>query len=477
VRAADLAPGLGPLLGPHLARQRWYGAKHRPGAAVEVLSVEEVRPPWPAIVRVVVGTDDESDDAGDLLTGEHAAGDHVARGHAAGEHQGERGRRASGLVERYQLVLGIVLLDQPHPTNVDDSALVGVLSTPQGPAMAFDALTEPGLAVELLHHIAADEDASAVRPITAEQSNSSLVYDERLILKLYRRLSGANPEVEVTLALAANGFAHVAAPVAVWRAGADDLAVVQRFLVGGVDGWALARTSVRGLLDEGVAPADAGGDMGPEAERLGAVTAEMHRAMADAFGTEPGDAGAWADGIIVRAASVDHVDIDTDEIGRALRPLRALDDAGAAVRVHGDYHLGQVMRTDDGWFVLDFEGEPARPVDERRRRSSPLRDVAGMLRSFGYAAAVGAREHGGGDGAAELAVAWEHRNRDSFVGAYLARLEGSPLVPGDASSVRVLLDAFELDKAVYEVAYEQAHRPDWVGVPLGALRRLLDNHG
>jgi trehalose synthase-fused probable maltokinase len=217
--------------------------------------------------------------------------------------------------------------------------------------------------------------------------------------------------------------------------------------------------------------------------------------MAETFGAEPGDLQAWADAVAVRVASVHHPDVDREAIEAILARMRSLPSAGSSIRIHGDYHLGQVMRTDDGWYVLDFEGEPTRPVAERRQPSSPLRDVAGMLRSMDYAAAVGVREHGASGPttgeldlaslasmgtaeavpaptAEELAGAWEQRNREAFLTAYLARLEGSPLLPADLASTRALLALFELDKAIYEVAYEQAHRPEWVQIPLAAVRRL-----
>jgi maltokinase len=133
-------------------------------------------------------------------------------------------------------------------------------------------------------------------------------------------------------------------------------------------------------------------------------------------------------------------------------------DAGAAIRTHGDYHLGQVLRHESRWYVLDFEGEPARPIAERVALSSPLRDVAGMLRSFAYAVAVGGH-----------APEWERSARDAFLGGYRATPGVDELLPADAGPV---MDAFELDKAIYEVGYERAHRPDWAEIPLTAVRRL-----
>jgi maltose alpha-D-glucosyltransferase/alpha-amylase len=153
--------------------------------------------------------------------------------------------------------------------------------------------------------------------------------------------------------------------------------------------------------------------------------------------------------------------------------LRRLSDGGLATRVHGDYHLGQVLRTDDGWKIIDFEGEPAREVEERRRPSSPLRDVAGMLRSFDYAAAAALRQRMQPQDPlwkhlSAAGEAWAGANRDAFWAAYLERLEGSGLLPGDGGSL-VVRRAFEVSKAVYEVGYELGHRPDWVEIPLRFL--------
>src|SRR5439155_12290607 len=149
--------------------------------------------------------------------------------------------------------------------------------------------------------------------------------------------------------------------------------------------------------------------------------------------------------------------------------LRWVEDPGPTIRVHGDYHLGQVMRTDNGWYVLDFEGEPARPLEERRRPSSPLKDVAGILRSLHYASETAVRNYDQPDQAERLgmlAAAWEGRNRRAFLDGYCETAQPAGLLPGDDASVATVLGAFELDKAVYELAYEQSHRPDWVGIPL-----------
>jgi maltokinase len=466
VNLAEVSRELDALLPSHLLRQRWYGAKDRTGVEVRVADIEELQAPWPALLRVVAEVRSTA----------------VADGDAP--------------VERYQLLLGLRPAASVEGVVPADAAAVGVFQTSDGAVSCFDGLSDPELGLALLHHVAPAQEATSVRPINAEQSNTSLVYDERLILKVFRRLSGSNPEIEVTLGLAQQGFPNIAEPVAVWRTSGDDLAVLQRFLAGGMEGWALALTSIRDVLDQGVDPSEAGGDLAPEAQRLGVMTAELHVALAEAFGAEPADAARWADASAARVPAVLPAELDRATVMAAIERVRSVREAGMSIRIHGDYHLGQVLRIDDGWYVLDFEGEPSRPVEERRQPSSPLRDVAGMLRSLSYAAAVGLREHGTwtqgsrdldlvaglsgtaesqpGRGPVELAAAWEQRNRDAFLTAYLERLEGSPLLPADPESLLALLGAFELDKAVYELAYEQAHRPDWVQIPLDAVRRLAD---
>ncbi|MGH3851770.1 MAG: phosphotransferase, partial [Pseudonocardiaceae bacterium] len=324
------------------------------------------------------------------------------------------------------------------------------------------------------------------RVMTAEQSNTSLVFDERIIVKLFRRpVEGDNPEVEMTAALVAQGFGAVAAPMGTQRGAGYHLAIAQPFLSGGVDGWALALTSLRDLFgvhdtaqmpiinfDSPPPPSDpgqAGGDFSAEARRLGETTAAMHVALAESLGRHPGDPAGWSDDVAKRLGSVEHPDLDLSPAAEIVEALRRAD-VGPSLRVHGDFHLGQVMRTDAGWYVLDFEGEPARTVDERRRPSSPLRDVAGMLRSFHYAAAVACGERD--DAAWELGMAWEARNRKAFLDGYLPIAAGAGILPGDDQSISAVLVALELEKAAYELAYERAYRPEWEAIPLAALRRL-----
>ncbi|HVF76216.1 MAG TPA: hypothetical protein VM938_14355 [Acidimicrobiales bacterium] len=378
---------------------------------------------------------------------------------------------------RYQLVIGLRSADDPPEyLHGHEPAILGAVDG----QVAFDATIDPEYAKALLTQVAPDQEVTHIRPMNVEQSNSSLIADDRLVLKLFRRLQhGPNPDIEVTEGLARAGFLHVAAPLAMWEFEGSHLAVVQPYLSSGSEGWALALGSLRDLYaraEEGhTDPAEAGGDFAGEARRLGEVTARMHVALAEAFGTSPGHPTGWA---AMARAQLDRLrpgDIDAGAAGAFLDRLASITDAGAAIRVHGDYHLAQVLRTDAGWFVLDFEGEPARPLEERTLPSSPFKDVAGMLRSFHYAAQVTLteREPLQMEAVAGLDEAWEQRNRHAFCEGYFGVDGIERLLPADEESRAVLCAAFELDKAVYEVLYERAHRPDWVDIPLHAIRRLL----
>ena len=394
--------------------------------------------------------------------------------------------------ERYQVALGLRPLgESPEFLRGREEAVLGEIATADGPVLAYDAMLDAELDLLLLDIVTGGkESAERVRPVGGEQSNSSLVYDDRVILKLFRRMyPGRNLDVEMTEALADAGFTHVARPLATYSpslAGEQyDAAVVQPFLVGGVDGWALALTSLRDLFGVGdtrpvpiitddmpppsVDPAEAGGDFAAEARRLGKITADMHLALVDAFGEEPGNGREWADHIQAQVHDIDQPGFPLDRALRVVDALRRIADVGPATRIHGDYHLGQVLRTDSGWYVLDFEGEPDRPPAERRRRFSPLRDVAGMLRSFHYASEVALFERE--RDCESLAGAWEERNRKSFLEGYFRTATKGGLLP-DPAATEAVLAAFELEKAMYELKYERAHRPDWVPIPLEALNRL-----
>ena len=315
--------------------------------------------------------------------------------------------------------------------------------------------------------------------LTGEQSNTSLVFGESAIFKVFRRVTpGPNPDLEVASALAKLGSSHIAEPYGWVETRMDGattvLAILSRYLRAASDGWSLAATSVRDLYaTEDARAAEAGGDFAGEAERLGVATAQVHQDLAEAFGRselEPEAIRELAEQMYRRLdiaiATVPELARHADKIGDAYSHLAKLIEPTPAQRVHGDYHLGQVMRTQTGWVVLDFEGEPASPLAQRRARSSPLRDVAGMLRSFDYAARHQLLTHPDAASLAPKASNWVRRNSDAFCAGYAA---AGGLDPAENS---VLLRAMLLDKAVYEVIYEARHRPTWIPIPLESIAEL-----
>lgn len=432
----DLATNLAPLLGEFLPRQRWFANEGAP-ESVTVTSVDAHRRE-PLLVWVMIEVE-----------------------------------TANGEVATYQMVLGARPVDaQPDFLRGKERVTIGAVDG----LLFYDALIDPTLALDVLAAVAPDEHVDVARPLVVEQSNSSVVYDERLILKFFRRLHPEpNPDVEVNRVLGNRGFPHVVPQRAELRRDGVDLAVVRDYLLGSTDAWQLAQTSLRDLLASRLPPEEAGGDFGPEAVRLGEVTAELHAALADAFGTFPAQPEAWLEDMRAQLSRTPAGAVDRERVEVALTGLLKVGDPGRAIRIHGDLHLGQFLRADTGWFVLDFEGEPGRPVPERVRPSSPLRDVAGMVRSFHYAAQAALAQQGRDidPELAELAGEWEARAVDALWHGYSRGTEASTLCPADEFDRRAVLQAFELDKAVYEVGYELAHRPGWVSIPTSAIERVL----
>jgi trehalose synthase-fused probable maltokinase len=314
------------------------------------------------------------------------------------------------------------------------------------------------------------------RVLGVEQSNSSLVVDDTCYVKVYRRIeAGENPDLELTRFLVSHGFEHVPRLYGWWSytgplLGAT-LGLVQRYVPDSVDGWSLAIEELVDREDDFVA----------RVRRLGEVIGQLHATLASdaedpAFAPEEPS----PESVALLTASVDEdieqvfLHLPDDEVvapivGRGdavrdlLRGLATVGSVGRRIRHHGDLHLGQVLWSEGDWLVIDFEGEPARPLPERRAKRSPLRDVAGMLRSFTYAAAVAGVSHRG----------VEERARAEFLDGYMASVQGTGLLPPREATER-LLRIFELEKAVYELRYELAHRPDWVPVPVSGIMRLLE---
>ncbi|HUZ81990.1 MAG TPA: phosphotransferase [Gaiellaceae bacterium] len=377
----------------------------------------------------------------------------------------------TGTHETYQLVADSTLDALTDPRQVRE--LVSMMR--QGVKLpASDGVVEfgsiSGFAAELRE----------ARPVGAEQSNTSIVFDDELILKMFRRLeAGINPELELLRFLTEHGFENIAQLMG-WCSYAGrqmdaTLGILQRF-VAGRDGWEHALDTM----------SDGAEGFVSSTRRLGEVTGRMHSTL----GSDPHDPSfcpeeTSAESLGLLTATVDEeiesvfLDLPDDvpelepirgrgeEVRERLRMLTNLGGAGRVIRHHGDFHLGQTLWAGDDWVILDFEGEPARSLPERRRKRSPLRDVAGMLRSFAYAASASPLLHG-----VETPDGWEDRARDQFLEGYRETVEPS-LVPSGSGMDR-LLSVFELEKAVYELRYELNNRPGWVRIPVAGIQRMLE---
>jgi maltokinase len=342
-------------------------------------------------------------------------------------------------------------------------------------ALTFRRVGEPEL----------DEQARSAL-MSAEQSNSSVAFGEDSLMKLFRRVTpGVNPDVEMLTALTLAGNEHVPALFGYVEATTEDaeeplqLAILQQFLRTASDGWGLALASLRNLYADPDVPAHlSGGDFASEAHRLGVAVGEIHDALAQSFPTEvwgPDEIGALADAMLRRLDDAIGVVPQLADLEARLRELldavRHVEGPVRVQRIHGDLHLGQTLRTVKGWKVIDFEGEPAKPLPERRRPDSVWRDVAGMVRSFDYAAELTRRDHVEATGDADHtdsphAREWAQRNLTAFLTGYDGATEQ------DVS--QVLLTAYAVDKAVYEAVYEARNRPTWLPIPMAALRRLAE---
>jgi maltokinase len=452
-------------LAEFLPRQRWFAGKGRAVAEVRVESSVPLDTALPSLTAVVAAV---------------AYGDGgVERYHVPVGH--DRGLEARQLTDR---VPDAVIYETKGPEGgpfydaAHDERLGGVY---------LDLLSRSAAVEELRFHRTPEWTETLRGPgrlLGGEQSNSSLVFGNRLILKLFRLLEpGENPELEVTRALAGAGFEACAAPLG-WIEGlGSTLGILQRYYAGSVDGWTLA---TRRVADHYRSEDGDPGNFAEDAAALGRLTAELHVAMATALPkvTEGQPALGRLSGRLLGQLS--QVVAQVPELAAHRQAIEEIYTKAEAARggsrhlqrIHGDYHLGQVLKANQGWVAIDFEGEPARALEERRRLASPLQDVAGMLRSFDYAAfqplVVGTVPGPAGGELARFegpAAAWIEANRNAFLDGYqTAAGEHGQALGGDQE---LLLRAFELDKAVYEVMYEARHRPPWLQIPLGGIRRLL----
>ncbi|MEV5614153.1 maltokinase [Streptomyces sp. NPDC052225] len=440
----ELLTSLDPLLREWLPRQRWFAGKGRPVTGFTLDAVTQLRP-GAALLHLLI------------------------RAHQPPADEGPG--------DCYQLLIGTADALAPHlaPTVIGH-----ITQGPLAGRTAYEALQDPRQAAVLLERLRTPGSLGALRfhrgphghipqgltsrPLHAEQSNSSVVYGDELIAKVFRRvLPGTNPDLELPLALAREGCTRVPAPVAWYETGdaADPdgtttLGLLQPYLKSAADGWELA---LKHLTNQE--------EFTSLARELGRATAEVHTALARALPTATYTrahveqlAEAMTNRLATTAQQVPALLPHAPALATAFTALTGLAAEGRtwrAQRVHGDLHLGQCLYDPvDGWQLIDFEGEPSRPLAERRLPHPPHRDIAGMLRSFDYAA----RSH------RPWNPAWSDACRAAYCTGY-ADVSG-----WDPRTDPVLLRAYETDKAIYESLYEARHRPDWLPVPMAALARL-----
>jgi maltose alpha-D-glucosyltransferase/alpha-amylase len=350
---------------------------------------------------------------------------------------------------------------------------------------------------------------SSVRVMDSEQSNSSVVLDEDVIVKIFRRVeSGTNPDLELNRLLTNEGFEHVPPQVGeiLYEGEIDgvetsiDLGIAQRFVSNAREGWAEVLHHLNLLYDE-VHAEDVPEDMRALTEQraepilrcldeLGEATASLHLALAREeigpdFVPEPIDESAlheWSVSArqrLERLIAAEDLGLEAAAVEERINSVAQLSgDLGHKIRIHGDYHLGQALYGKRNWMIIDFEGEPTRSLEVRREKQCALKDVAGMLRSFEYAAMVSVferAEKGTADwDRLELwATAWEDLARERFLASYLRRSHEGRFLPADREILGIMLDFFEIDKAIYELDYERGHRPHWAWIPRRGIERLL----
>jgi maltose alpha-D-glucosyltransferase/alpha-amylase len=491
VSASMLRTLPGEVIAEFLDAQRWFGKKAHPLVAVRIAEVIPVS--WSdgtaAVVRLEVDPEDQMATSYQLPL--------IARS------EDEMARENGGSPNSDAVLANVeangtrgVIMDALHDARfrarLGDTFAAGARMEGEGAAWTLEPVgSGPGEIGEL---------PSRLSP--AEQSNTSVIYGDRAILKLFRKLEpGIHPDVEIVRFLTTRtSFRHtpeLLGAIELRRAdGSKNVAgMLSRFLPGATDGWKYALELLRPYLraeGKGEPP----NPFTIEAEQLGAITRELHDALASdpsipGFETRSvtaEDVDRWAregaelidDALTLLSDRLSSLDGRVLPMARAIagRRAAALDrlaeavsaarhavGTGRMIRHHGDYHLGQVLRKREGeWMIIDFEGEPTRPLASRRALSSPARDVAGMLRSFAYAAATGVAEAGGLGVNPRLEIRsahWERAARSAFLSAYGPELD-EPLVT-----------LFELEKVFYELRYELNHRPEWVWIPLRGIAKIF----
>ncbi len=434
---APLPTALADLAVPYLERQVWY---HRSvaglsDAPLELVSCETLRNRPPGLTRLIL----------------------------------VRGAR------RYQLLVGWRPANEVgHVLTGRESSLLGSVADDGRHLLVYEALADDALLLQLLELVTAGRQrAERVRRVSTLVSHASLVFDERLFMKCYRVLDdGPRPEAEMMFRLDEVGFDALLTPIARWREHGDDLAIVREFLPSALEGRLLALTSLRDLLahasegDEAASletgdpdseAAAAGGDFSSEMRRLGAMTAGLHAALHAAFGAQPADPRALAQ-LVARPGGE-----RAAELTRRVEEI-APGEAGAAIRLHGDYHLRRVMRAETGWLVAGFSDDPLYAATQPApslapRTGSPIEDLADMCFSLHRVAeeALAQRPEPGSEEAGALAAAWERRNRAAFLEGYSTSAGIRRILPGDAATTELLLAGFEL---VRETRYEATPSED-----------------